>query len=216
MAALPDPNDPTEPESDQRWRARQLSSLQGWNPGEPRRSTARYQRAAFRRGDPVVSRARRTVVGLSDVPRIQIQRSGSGWRGLLAQQQSQLRLLQSDPARELDPKVDKRQNYRLVAAVWLDKPNFFALTYPGPAPGARSDGKPLPLGAAPEGVTFQNDDTNPLVIGAVAGSRPCSTRRQPGCHLRHAAGFEPSSAATIPTRPAPITRCRPAPPEPTT
>jgi hypothetical protein len=66
----------------------------------------------------------------------------------------------------IDPKVDKRQNYRLVAAVWLDKPNFFGLTYPGPAPGLGPDGKALPLGGAPQGVTFQNDDTNPLVIGA--------------------------------------------------
>jgi len=65
----------------------------------------------------------------------------------------------------LDPKVDKRQNYRLVAAVWLDKPNFFSLEYPGPGPGLGPDGKKR-LGGTPAGVTFQNDDTNPLVIGA--------------------------------------------------
>ncbi len=66
----------------------------------------------------------------------------------------------------LDPKVDKRQNYRLVAAVWLDKPNFFGLAYAGPLPGKGPDGMDLPLGSTPAGVTFQNDDTNPLVIGA--------------------------------------------------
>jgi hypothetical protein len=69
-------------------------------------------------------------------------------------------------SRGLDTKIDKRQNYRLVAAVWLDKPNFFALSYPGPTPGLAPDGKPLPLGNEPQGVTFQNDDTNPLVIAA--------------------------------------------------
>ena len=66
----------------------------------------------------------------------------------------------------LDPKVDKRQNYRLVAAVWLDKPNFFGLEYAGPSPGLGPDGAKIPLGGSPQGVTFQNDDTNPLVIGA--------------------------------------------------
>jgi hypothetical protein len=65
----------------------------------------------------------------------------------------------------LDPKVDKRQNYRLVAAVWLDKPNFFGLEYPGPAPGLGPDGQQR-IGDTPQGETFQNDDTNPLVIGA--------------------------------------------------
>jgi hypothetical protein len=53
----------------------------------------------------------------------------------------------------IDPNVDKRQHYRLVAAVWMDKPAFFGLgdkqadgTYPG--------------------MLLQNDDTSPLVIGA--------------------------------------------------
>jgi hypothetical protein len=66
----------------------------------------------------------------------------------------------------LDTKVDKRQNYRLVAAVWLDKPNFFALTYPGPGPGLGPNGQPVALGATPMGVSFQNDNTNPLVIAS--------------------------------------------------
>ncbi len=39
----------------------------------------------------------------------------------------------------IDPKVDKRQNYRLVAAVWLDKPNFFSLAYPGPGSRRRAE-----------------------------------------------------------------------------
>jgi hypothetical protein len=47
----------------------------------------------------------------------------------------------------LDPN-DKRVNYRLVAAIWMDKPAFFGL---GP------DGMGMPL---------QNDDSSPLVIGA--------------------------------------------------
>jgi hypothetical protein len=52
-------------------------------------------------------------------------------------------------AKTIDPQVDKRQNYRLVAAVWMDKPYFFD------------------LGADGTGATFQNDATNPLVIGAL-------------------------------------------------
>jgi hypothetical protein len=51
-------------------------------------------------------------------------------------------------AKSIDPNVDKRQHYRLVAAVWMDKPALFGL---GP------DG---------QGASFQNDDTNPLVIAA--------------------------------------------------
>jgi hypothetical protein len=69
-------------------------------------------------------------------------------------------------AKGLDTKVDKRQNYRLVAAVWLDKPYFFGLTYPGPGPGLLPNGSSIPLGTPPSGVSFQNDDTNPLVIDA--------------------------------------------------
>jgi hypothetical protein len=63
----------------------------------------------------------------------------------------------------LDPKLDKRENYRLVAAVWLDKPNFFALAYPGPAAGVGPNGQPT-ISQNPTGVTFQNDETNPMVI----------------------------------------------------
>jgi hypothetical protein len=67
----------------------------------------------------------------------------------------------------IDPKVDKRQNYRLVAAVWLDKPNFFSLAYAGPTPGVGPNGQ-TNVGQTPTGVTFQNDETNPLVIGAIS------------------------------------------------
>lgn len=59
-------------------------------------------------------------------------------------------------ANTIDPTKDKRFNYRLVAAVWLDKPYFFGTSYPG---------VPNPSGAPPQGVTFQNDGTNPMVIG---------------------------------------------------
>ncbi len=55
-------------------------------------------------------------------------------------------------AKSIDPNVDKRQYYRLVAAVWMDKPALFGL---GP------DG---------QGSSFQNDDTNPLVIAAKTGN----------------------------------------------
>jgi hypothetical protein len=48
----------------------------------------------------------------------------------------------------MNAQIDKRFNYRLVAAVWMDKPSFF---------GLGSDG---------QGQSFQNDETNPLVIGA--------------------------------------------------
>jgi hypothetical protein len=51
-------------------------------------------------------------------------------------------------AKSFDPNVDKRQHYRLVAALWMDKPALFGL---GP------DG---------QGTLLQNDDTNPLVVGA--------------------------------------------------
>lgn len=67
----------------------------------------------------------------------------------------------------IDPKIDKRQNYRLVAAVWMDKPNFFSLDYPGATPGMGPNGKSN-LGAVAAGETFQNDSTNPLVIGALS------------------------------------------------
>jgi hypothetical protein len=54
-------------------------------------------------------------------------------------------------AKSIDPKVDKRQHYRLVAAVWMDKPALFG------------------LGPNGQGMSFQNDDTNPLVIAAKNG-----------------------------------------------
>ncbi|HEY4012385.1 MAG TPA: hypothetical protein VGM06_03555 [Polyangiaceae bacterium] len=50
-----------------------------------------------------------------------------------------------DQAQGLDPH-DKRMNYRLVAAVWLDKPAFFGLGQDG------------------QGASFQNDSSSPLVI----------------------------------------------------
>jgi hypothetical protein len=52
------------------------------------------------------------------------------------------------------PATDKRQHYRLVAAVWMDKPALFGL---GPK---QANGSYL-------GLTLQNDDTNPLVQGAL-------------------------------------------------
>jgi hypothetical protein len=52
------------------------------------------------------------------------------------------------------PAADKRQHYRLVAAVWMDKPALFAL-----GPKQRDGTYP--------GLTLQNDDTNPLVQGAL-------------------------------------------------
>ncbi|MDP8999416.1 MAG: hypothetical protein M3O46_04830 [Myxococcota bacterium] len=53
----------------------------------------------------------------------------------------------------IDPAVDKRQHYRLVAAVWMDKPFFFGL------------GQKQADGTYP-GLSLQNDSTNPLVMGA--------------------------------------------------
>jgi hypothetical protein len=50
-------------------------------------------------------------------------------------------------AKAIDPQIDKRQHYRLVAATWLDKPALFGL----------GDGK---------GMSLQNDDTSPLVVAA--------------------------------------------------
>jgi len=44
-------------------------------------------------------------------------------------------------------KIDTRLNYHLVAAVWMDKPRFFALNQ-----------------------TLENDSTNPLLAGAVSGN----------------------------------------------
>jgi hypothetical protein len=67
-------------------------------------------------------------------------------------------------SKNVDPTIDKRFNYRLVAAVWMDKPYFFGTNYPG---------VPFSSTAPPQGpgVTFQNDATNPMVIG-VCGTLP--------------------------------------------
>jgi hypothetical protein len=56
-------------------------------------------------------------------------------------------------AKSIDPAVDKRQYYRLVAAIWMDKPAFFGL------------GEKQADGTYP-GLSLQNDSTNPLVVGA--------------------------------------------------
>jgi hypothetical protein len=56
----------------------------------------------------------------------------------------------------IDPKVDKRQHYRLVAAVWMDKPALFGLG-------------PKQQNGSYNGLTLQNDDTSPLVVAAKAG-----------------------------------------------
>jgi hypothetical protein len=52
------------------------------------------------------------------------------------------------------PAADKRQHYRLVAAVWMDKPALFGLG-------------PKQVNGSYPGLTLQNDDTNPLVQGAL-------------------------------------------------
>jgi hypothetical protein len=65
----------------------------------------------------------------------------------------------------VNPAIDKRFNYRLVAAVWMDKPSFFGTLYPGldnPA-GAPAQGP---------GESFQNDRSNPMVIGACGSAPP--------------------------------------------
>lgn len=62
---------------------------------------------------------------------------------------------------------DERKNYRLVGALWLDKPYFFGTNYPG---------VPIPAGdpAQGAGVWFQNDDgTNPLVVGVCGTGVAC-------------------------------------------
>lgn len=61
-------------------------------------------------------------------------------------------------AGSINPAVDKRFNYRLVAALWLDKPYFFGTNYPG---------TPIAAGAALQGPgePLQNDETDPLIIG---------------------------------------------------
>jgi hypothetical protein len=60
---------------------------------------------------------------------------------------SNLNALFAQHASELSA-ADKRMNYRLVAAVWMDKPQLFG------------------LGADGMGMSLQNDDTSPLVVGS--------------------------------------------------
>ena len=61
----------------------------------------------------------------------------------------------------IDPNKDKRQNYRLLAAVWMDKPALFSLGAKNPQTGTYS------------GVSLQNDDqTNFLALeGALTPPR---------------------------------------------
>ena len=92
-------------------------------------------------------------------------------------------------SRGIDPKVDKRQNYRLVAAVWLDKPNFFGLEYPGPSPGVGPDGTKLRSAAPRSGRDVPERRHQPTGHRRDHRTRSCSIKRQPGHHLRHAARF---------------------------
>ncbi|HXX70207.1 MAG TPA: hypothetical protein VEK07_23710 [Polyangiaceae bacterium] len=65
----------------------------------------------------------------------------------------------------VNPVIDKRFNYRLVAAVWMDKPYFFGTAYPSSS---------TPYGTVGNGVSLQNDDgTNPLVVGACGTGSTC-------------------------------------------
>lgn len=76
-------------------------------------------------------------------------------------------------------KVDLRLNYHLVAAIWMDKPQFFAV-----------------------GQTLENDATNPLLVGATSGNlypgvnegRTCGTPLGP----RGGSGDVPGAANTVP------------------
>lgn len=70
-------------------------------------------------------------------------------------------------AGNVNPLVDKRVNYRLVAAVWLDKPYFFGTNYPGITNQSTFAQGP--------GESLQNDDgTNPLVVAACGTGTVCT------------------------------------------
>jgi hypothetical protein len=60
-------------------------------------------------------------------------------------------------AKAIDPNVDKRQHYRLVAATWMDKPALFGLGPKDPATGQYP------------GMLLQNDETSPIVVAAKMG-----------------------------------------------
>jgi len=79
-------------------------------------------------------------------------------------------------AGNINPAVDKRFNYRLVAAIWMDKPYFFGTNYPG---------IPIAAGAPPQGPgePLQNDSTNPMVIGVCGVQPPGSTSCTPPATL---------------------------------
>jgi hypothetical protein len=75
----------------------------------------------------------------------------------------------------IDPGVDKRQNYRLVAAVWMDKPALFGLGVQDPQTHLYS------------GMPLQNDDSNPLVADVVdetanGGHGPFPLKAKPNVH----------------------------------
>lgn len=71
----------------------------------------------------------------------------------------------------IDPTKDKRFNYRLVAAVWMDKPYFFGTSYPSST---------NPPGTVGQGVSLQNDDgTNPLVVGVCGTGSACDHHPNP-------------------------------------
>lgn len=92
---------------------------------------------------------------------------------------------------ELSPN-DKRMNYRLVAAIWLDKPDLFGL---GP------DGK---------GMSLQNDDTNPLVIAAKKGDSMANISQGTFCGTpldsTNTSGDSPNALGTNNTSPGCFTR----------
>jgi hypothetical protein len=60
----------------------------------------------------------------------------------------------------IDPGVDKRVNYRLVAAVWMDKPAVFGL------------GVKDPTTQLYPGLTFQNDDGTNILVNDATGNKP--------------------------------------------
>jgi hypothetical protein len=104
----------------------------------------------------------------------------------------------------LDPTIDKRQNYRLVAAVWMDKPDLFTLGPGGqgtsfqndeamsvngrvvpiqPLVAAANDSPPDPVASISQGVTCGT----PLGPDGVSGDAPNATgfnNTVPGCLTR--------------------------------
>jgi hypothetical protein len=87
---------------------------------------------------------------------------------------------------------DRRVNYRLVAAIWMDKPALFGL---GP------DGK---------GMSLQNDDTSPLVIAAKKGDPLADISQGNFCGTpldsTNTSGDSPNANGTNNTVPGCVTR----------